>query len=35
MTQPDFARFVLGESATAARIIKAARIEPHELTSLA
>jgi len=29
MTQPDFARFVLGESESAARIIEAARIKPH------
>ena len=29
MTQPDFARFVLGESESAARIIEAVRIKPH------
>jgi hypothetical protein len=29
MTQPDFTRFVLGESESAARIIEAARIKPH------
>jgi tripartite-type tricarboxylate transporter receptor subunit TctC len=29
MTQPDFARFVLGESESAAGIIEAARIKPH------
>ena len=29
MTQPDFARFVLGESQNAARIIEAARIKPQ------
>jgi tripartite-type tricarboxylate transporter receptor subunit TctC len=29
MTQPDFARFVLGESESAAQIIEAARIKPH------
>jgi hypothetical protein len=29
MPQPDFARFVLGESAGAARIIKAAGIKPQ------
>ena len=29
MTQPDFARFVLGESESAARIIEAARVKPQ------
>jgi tripartite-type tricarboxylate transporter receptor subunit TctC len=29
MTQPDFARFVLSESKTAARIIEAAGIKPQ------
>jgi tripartite-type tricarboxylate transporter receptor subunit TctC len=29
MTQPDFTRFVLAESESAARIIEAARIKPH------
>ena len=29
MTQPDFARFVLGESQSAARIIEAAGIKPR------
>jgi tripartite-type tricarboxylate transporter receptor subunit TctC len=29
LTQPDFGRFVLGESESAARIIQAARIKPH------
>jgi tripartite-type tricarboxylate transporter receptor subunit TctC len=30
MTQPEFARFVLSESESAARIIKAAGIKPEE-----
>jgi hypothetical protein len=29
MTQPDFTRFVLRESESAARIIEAARIKPQ------
>jgi hypothetical protein len=29
MTQPEFARFVLGESESAAQIINAAGIKPH------
>jgi hypothetical protein len=29
MTQPDFVRFVLGESESAARIIEAAGIKPQ------
>jgi tripartite-type tricarboxylate transporter receptor subunit TctC len=33
MTQPDFARFVLSEGESAARIVEAARIKPHELTT--